>query len=128
MRDYTDAIKINPNLATAFENRGILYREVGDKKKALADYNKAIEINPNDPMYYINRAQLYFATESDRRLSKIDLLKAKQLVDQGIFGFNIPETAKHFITKTIHVNTDIWKKTEDISNLSYILPDDKKEV
>ncbi|WP_235657391.1 tetratricopeptide repeat protein, partial [Fischerella thermalis] len=33
------AIKINPNLALAYNNRGIARSELGDPKGAIADYN-----------------------------------------------------------------------------------------
>lgn len=55
IEDYTQAIKINPNYAEAYYNRGIVYDELGDKKTAIQDYNQAIKIKPNDADAYYNR-------------------------------------------------------------------------
>ncbi|MDH6098192.1 tetratricopeptide repeat protein, partial [Anabaenopsis sp. FSS-46] len=45
--DYTEAIKLNPNLALAYYNRGIVYRKQQKWDLAVADYNKAITLDPN---------------------------------------------------------------------------------
>ena len=39
--DYTQAIKLDPNYASAYELRGICYQELGEKEKAEADFVKA---------------------------------------------------------------------------------------
>jgi tetratricopeptide (TPR) repeat protein/S1-C subfamily serine protease len=53
--DYTQAIKINPNLAQAYYNRGNVRNDLGDKQGAIDDYNQAIKINPNYADAYYNR-------------------------------------------------------------------------
>jgi tetratricopeptide (TPR) repeat protein len=45
--DYNPAIKINPNDANAYYNRGIVRYELGDKQGAIDDYIQGIKINPN---------------------------------------------------------------------------------
>ena len=45
--DYTQAIEINPNDATAYYNRGSVKYNLKDYNGAISDYTKAIEINPN---------------------------------------------------------------------------------
>src|SRR5262249_22618864 len=42
------AIKINPNYALAFYNRGMAYRAKGEPDRAIPDYDRAIKLNPND--------------------------------------------------------------------------------
>jgi tetratricopeptide (TPR) repeat protein len=44
--DYTKAISLDPNDATAYTNRGLAYESKGEVDRAIADYTKAIEINP----------------------------------------------------------------------------------
>ncbi|MGI2905727.1 tetratricopeptide repeat-containing S1 family peptidase, partial [Tolypothrix sp. VBCCA 56010] len=55
IQDWTEAIRLNPNLAYAYYNRGVVRSELGDKQGAIADYNTAIKINPNLAYAYNNR-------------------------------------------------------------------------
>jgi tetratricopeptide (TPR) repeat protein len=52
---YNEAIRLNPNLAEAYNNRGIVRDELGDKPGAIDDYNLAIQFNPNLAEAYNNR-------------------------------------------------------------------------
>ena len=52
---YTEAIKINPNYAAAYNNRGLARYDLGNKQGAIADYNQAIKFNPNYALAYNNR-------------------------------------------------------------------------
>jgi len=59
---YNKAIDINPNLAAAYYNRGLIYPERGEKKYkegdydgAIADYTEVINLRPNDDTAYLNR-------------------------------------------------------------------------
>ncbi|MFN9615001.1 MAG: tetratricopeptide repeat protein, partial [Dolichospermum sp.] len=58
--DYTQAIKINPNLAQAYYNRGIVRDDLGDKPGAIDDYNLAIKFNPNLAQAYNNRGNVRY--------------------------------------------------------------------
>ncbi|MTJ06427.1 tetratricopeptide repeat-containing serine protease family protein [Anabaena sp. UHCC 0204] len=53
-----EAIKINPNDALAYYNRGVVRSALGDKQAAITDYNQAIKINPNDADAYYNRGNV----------------------------------------------------------------------
>ena len=56
---YTKVIDIDNLNADAYNNRGILYKQVGHMEEALKDYNKAIELNSNDADVFNNRGNLY---------------------------------------------------------------------
>jgi tetratricopeptide (TPR) repeat protein len=56
---YDKSIKINPNYAAAYINRGNLYCDLKKYNLALQDYNQAIKINPNDANAYFNRGNAY---------------------------------------------------------------------
>lgn len=43
---YTDAIKIDPKFTAAYSNRGSLFYEEGDYKKAEEDFRKALALDP----------------------------------------------------------------------------------
>jgi len=60
--EFTQSIKINPNYADAYNNRGLAYYNKGNKDdydKAIADYTQAIKINSNYADAYFNRGSLY---------------------------------------------------------------------
>ena len=56
---YTKVINIDNLNADAYNNRGVLYKQVGHMEEALKDYNKAIELNSNDADVFNNRGNLY---------------------------------------------------------------------
>ena len=66
---YTTAIKIKPDYAAAYNNRGVLYaseiysREnnspIENWTKAINDFSEAIRIRPSDAIYYFNSGRNY---------------------------------------------------------------------
>ena len=56
---FTEAIKLNPNDYSLFNNRGVSYHTKGDYEKAIADYTKSIELNPYHFSAYNNRGAAY---------------------------------------------------------------------
>ena len=44
IRDYTEAIQLNPNYADAYDNRAAVYKILGKSNQAEADYTKAREL------------------------------------------------------------------------------------
>ena len=42
LADFNKAIRLDPNYAQAYANRGLIYRQTGRLELALADYNKAL--------------------------------------------------------------------------------------
>ena len=58
--DYTKAIGIEPNLALAYLNRGLVYHAKGSYDQAISDQSKAIECNPKFDFFYAVRAHTYY--------------------------------------------------------------------
>ncbi|MGB0384758.1 MAG: tetratricopeptide repeat protein [Ardenticatenaceae bacterium] len=44
MADYSEAIRLNPDYALAYNNRGFAYEKKGERDLAIADYRKAVEL------------------------------------------------------------------------------------
>lgn len=66
--NHTEAIALlsylidqNPNSASDYSNRGLVYFQSGAAAAALADYDRAIELNPRLDSAYNNRANYYAA-------------------------------------------------------------------
>ena len=53
--DYTQSIRLNPDDADAYNNRGIAKSKLGQHFAAIADYDIAIRLNPDDADTYYNR-------------------------------------------------------------------------
>src|SRR5262245_9205275 len=68
---YTEAIRLDPEYADAYndrglayanrayDNRGITYARKGEFAKAVADGSQAIRLNPNEAKFYNNRGSIY---------------------------------------------------------------------
>ena len=59
--DFTEAIRLDPKSASAFNRRGLAYRRWGDLARAIDDYTQAITINPIYALAYNNRGYVYEA-------------------------------------------------------------------
>ena len=55
IEDYTQAIRLKPDLAEAYYNRGLAKSDLGDKQGAIADFNEAIRLKPDYANAYNNR-------------------------------------------------------------------------
>ncbi len=76
LRFYAEAIRLKPDYAKAFNNRGIARYNKGDMEGALRDLNKAIRLQPDDAIALNNRGEL--------RLGKGDVEGALQDINQAI--------------------------------------------
>ena len=59
IRNYTEAIALNPNNAGLYGLRGLAYNGLKDHSSAIRDYTQAIALNPNDAWAYGNRGLAY---------------------------------------------------------------------
>jgi len=73
IEDYTKDIEIS-SLEEAepapFNNRGLVFKELGRLEKAIEDFTKAIEFDDKDAKYYNNRAEAYFENEDYEKAVK----------------------------------------------------------
>ena len=53
--NYNQAIKLNPNRAEIYYNRGITYRFLGDNQYAINDFTKVLQLNPRVVDAYTQR-------------------------------------------------------------------------
>ena len=57
--NFSEAIQLHPDDASAFNSRGNAYESKGDHDRAVADYNEAIRLNPNYAIAFNNRGIAY---------------------------------------------------------------------
>lgn len=67
---FSAAIRLRPNYANAYVNRGFQYDELGQTEKAVADFSAAIRLNPQYAKAYYNRGTVYLKRkEYDRAIA-----------------------------------------------------------
>ncbi len=90
LSDFDQVIRLNPDYANVWYNRGELKYDQGDFAGALADYNRAIGIQPRDAGYYNSRGHTNYrlgrfnqALADYNRAVAIDPNNAAALVNRG---------------------------------------------
>jgi tetratricopeptide (TPR) repeat protein len=73
-----NAIKLQPNYASAYNSRGNAYADLGKYQRAIEDYNQAIRVKPDYAYAYINRGDAYYGL-GQYRLAIEDCNKAIRL-------------------------------------------------
>ena len=111
--DYTEAIRLQPDYADAYNNRGLAYDHHSEYDKAISDYNAAIRLDPNDARYYNNRG---FACddnkEYDQAISdynnaiRLDPNYTLAYINRGVSYLHIKNYAQAIgdFTEAIHLN------------------------
>lgn len=79
---YDEAIKLNPQLAEAYNNRGTVKYELGQYSSAIEDYTTAIKLKSNFADALNNRGNAYLATEQFQNAAQ-DLQAAIKLKDNS---------------------------------------------
>jgi tetratricopeptide (TPR) repeat protein len=73
LADYSEAIRLQPNYAFAYNNRGRILEERGEYDRALSDYNTAIRLVTNQPVMFNGRGNVWFdKSEFNRALADYD--------------------------------------------------------
>jgi lipoprotein NlpI len=72
LSDYDQAIKLDPEMADAFNGRGMTRMETGNIQGALSDFDTAIELDPSIPTGWYFRA-LIRKDAGDLEGARVDL-------------------------------------------------------
>ncbi|MEY2482283.1 MAG: hypothetical protein QOK24_811 [Verrucomicrobiota bacterium] len=87
LRDYDEAVRIQPYNYDALVNRGNAYAQKKERDKSTRDYDEAIRLNPKMFQAYCNRAMNYFAAgDLDRALA--DLTESVRLNPKFAEGYS----------------------------------------
>jgi tetratricopeptide (TPR) repeat protein len=61
IREFTEAVRLNPADPLTYLDRGITYKGLKDYDKALADYSEAVRLDPQWVIAYFHRANVFKA-------------------------------------------------------------------
>ena len=78
IRDYSDAIRLNPNHPWAYNNRCWSYGQLRQAEEALEDCNRALQLLPDQPEILDSRA-LAFWLLGDQDKARADLERARRI-------------------------------------------------
>ncbi len=67
VKAYGKAIRLNPDYAPAYNNRGKCYARLGDYRQAVKDFNNAIALDPGLATTHYNRGNAYTRLGNYRR-------------------------------------------------------------
>lgn len=81
LADLDQAIKVDPEYAAPYNNRGLVYSSLGEQEKAFADFNRAIELELYFGKAYLNRGLEYFEI-GDYDNAIADISKAIELASE----------------------------------------------
>jgi len=108
--DLTRAIEHNRSDATAYNNRGLCYADLGEFAQAIADFTRAIELNPSNTSVYGSRGWCYIE-QGDFSKGISDILRCNQDGNPNHWDEWIPEdekyhlwcqlTHQHFVSKLL---------------------------
>lgn len=85
LADYNEAIRLDPNVPLAHNDRGCIHMLKGDYEKALADFSAAISLDPAYSQIYTSRGEMYFLSgQLDEALA--DFQKAHSLKPENKFA------------------------------------------
>ncbi len=85
--DYNQALAIDPNYVSVYNNRAVAHFNKGDYDSAIADYNQAIAIDPKRINAYIGRSESY-GQKKDYDRAIADLNQAIALDPKNAAAFN----------------------------------------
>ena len=76
--DLTEAIRLKPDHAEAYNQRGLVYRRLEQYAEAIEDYTEAIRIVPDFRDAYVNRGTAY-EKQGDQAKADADFARAKEM-------------------------------------------------
>lgn len=95
IRDYSAALKLNPDLVEIYSKRGIVKLRISKLRSAIEDFDKMIEINPEHVFAYNNRASAKGNLGDEQGILE-DLSKAIEInPEYAIAHVNLAEVKIH---------------------------------
>jgi len=104
IKDYSEGIKLQPDIPKAYSRRGFTYFSKGDFAQAILDFNKALELNPKDAKTYYRRGNAFVHNRLDLEHAIPDFTQATQLDPKdpwGFYGLGVSYSLKRDFNKAL---------------------------
>ena len=109
--DHTEAIRLDPIYANAYDNRGLAYWSKDENDRAIADYTEAIRLDPKYAIAYNNRGLAYRDKgDTDRAIAnfteaiRLDPKYASAYVNRGLVYEKLADFARARPTSTLRLD------------------------
>jgi tetratricopeptide (TPR) repeat protein len=86
IKDFTEALRLNPKEATWYSGRGINYAAIKDYDKAIADYDQSLKLVKNADAY--NKRALAYLSKNDYDKAVADFTEAIQLDHKNFYYYS----------------------------------------
>jgi len=121
--DLTKAIKLNPNDAAAYRNRGYAYDNLYQYDKAISDFSEAIRLDPNNAEAYKSRGEVYsWIDQYDQAIG--DYNEAIRLDPNDSYAYECRGEAYKHLGQTDQTNQAIQPSKKSLK----LTPDEVKEL
>jgi tetratricopeptide (TPR) repeat protein len=109
---YTKALEMNPQMDSAYYNRGLTYAGIGEFDKAIKDYNIVINRNSEDAVAYNSRGDAFLDQGKFNKAIEDYDTAIKLKPDYGFFYFSRGKAWLHLRKwdKVVEDLTDAWNK------------------
>lgn len=114
------AIIINPNLAEAFNNLGIVYYRQSSYRQAIHSFKEALSINPSYHVAYYNLAWLLY--NHQYYAEWYDMIQEKHNYKDS----NLPPEYSFALIASVFNNHDVAQITKEFRNIVRQKPEDSK--
>ncbi len=119
LSDYREALRLDPGIASVFNNRGNIYRDAGDYDKALADYDQAIALDPQGADALASRGWiLQQKGETDR---------AKRDFEQALAAGPSPELKEKLETALAAIDPG-YREKQALLEAGFFGPDTRRKL
>jgi tetratricopeptide (TPR) repeat protein len=108
---FDEAIRLDPNLADAYTNRGASYNALGQYQRAIQDLDEAIKLNPRMALAYNNRGNSFGNLDQLQR-SIEDYDEAIRLNPQFALAYSNRALAYTYLGRDDDARSDIERGTE----------------
>ena len=106
LESFDEAIRLDPNLADAYTNRGSTYNALGQYQRAVQDLDEAIKLNPEIALAYINRGNSYGNLDQYQRAIE-DYSEAVRLAPRFALAYSNRALAYTYIGKDDDARIDV---------------------
>lgn len=136
--DFTEAIRLDPNNASAYFNRGLTWGNKKQHDKAFEDYTETLRLEPTHFAALINRGRIYLQKRNEADKAIVDFSEAIRLEPENEMGwFNrsaawdakeIHDKAIADLTEAIRLKPDHFEAFANRGSIWHTVKEDDKAI